>query len=313
MAGSDEGSQTARAAADVEEGKADVFGEAGVSPTSEQLQEIRNRVPAQVHDYLDLGTFYFFLNTQLPPFNDIHARQAINFAVDRNKALEAYHQQGRVTCQILPPNFLGYHPFCPYTLDPNDAGTWGAPDFRKANHQVALSGTRGDIIRMAEFAPFADVAEYVRTVLVSLGYHVSLKVFPGPGENFGRFYAYVADSSKRVNMAGFWFTSASTSPASFVTSQLSCPARVFANPNNTNTSLYCNPRVDHEITQAVDVQLTDPAASTPLWAKVDRDLTLDAPWLSLFTQGGVDFVSKRVGNYQHNPVYQILLDQLWVK
>jgi len=60
------------------------------------------------------------------------------------------------------------------------------------------------------------------------------------------------------------------------------------------------------------VQLTEPAASTPLWAKVDQEATLDAPWLSLFTQGGVDFVSKRVGNYQHNPVYQILLDQLWV-
>jgi len=60
------------------------------------------------------------------------------------------------------------------------------------------------------------------------------------------------------------------------------------------------------------VQLTDPAASAPLWAKVDQDATLDAPWLSLFTQGGVDFVSKRVGNYQHNPVYGILLDQLWV-
>ncbi len=96
-----------------------MFGEAGVSPTNEQLQEIRNRLPAQVHDYLDLRTFFFFLNTQLRPFNDIRVRQAINFAVKRNKALEAYHQQGRVTCQILPPNFLGYRPFCPYGLDPN--------------------------------------------------------------------------------------------------------------------------------------------------------------------------------------------------
>jgi peptide/nickel transport system substrate-binding protein len=60
------------------------------------------------------------------------------------------------------------------------------------------------------------------------------------------------------------------------------------------------------------VQLSDPAASAPLWAKVDQEATLDAPWLPLLTQGGVDFVSKRVGNYQHNPLYQILLDQLWV-
>jgi uncharacterized protein (DUF2164 family) len=27
----------------------------------------------------------------------------------------------------------------------------------------------------------------------------------------------------------------------------------------------------------------------------------------------VDFVSKRVGNYQYNPKWGVLLDQLWVK
>ncbi len=27
----------------------------------------------------------------------------------------------------------------------------------------------------------------------------------------------------------------------------------------------------------------------------------------------VDFVSRRVGNYQHNPQWGVLLDQLWVK
>ncbi len=307
--GSDGASQTARAVADVEEGNADVFGVALDSPTNEQLQEIRNRVPAQVHDYLDLGTFYFFLNTQLPPFNDVRVRQAINFAVNRNRALEAYYQQGRVTCQILPPNFLGYRPFCPYALDPNDAGTWDAPDISKATRMVAESGTGGQLIRMAEWAPFGPVATYVASVLRSLGYRVSLKLF----SDFGAFYPYVADSRNRVHMAGFWSVSSSTSPAGWFSSALTCAARAFADPNNFNPGLYCNPKLDAQIAQATDVQLTDPAASAPLWAKVDQEMTLDAPWLSLFTQGGVDFVSKRVGNYQHNPVYGVLLDQLWVK
>jgi ABC-type transport system substrate-binding protein len=164
---------------------------------------------------------------------------------------------------------------------------------------------------MAEFEPFADVARHVASVLRSLGYRVSLKLLPGPGEDFFPFYQYVADSRNRVHMAGFWVVSSSTSPASWFTDGLSCAARAFANPNNGNPALYCNRKLDTKIAHAVDVQLTDPAASTPLWAKVDQEATLDAPWLPLFTQGGVDFVSKRVGNYPHNPVYQILLDQLW--
>jgi peptide/nickel transport system substrate-binding protein len=230
--------------------------------------------------------------------------------VNRNKALEAYYQQGRVTCQIMPPNFLGYRPFCPYALDPNDAGTWDAPDVSKAARLVAESGTRPQLIHMAEWEPFGDVARYVASVLRSLGYRVSLKLFPA--SDFGSFYAYVADSRSRVDMAGFWVLSPSTSPAAWFTSDLTCASRVFASPNNFNTGFYCNPKLDAEMAHAADVQLTDPAASAPLWAKIDQEATLDAPWLSLFTQGGVEFVSKRVGNYQHNPVYQILLDQLWV-
>jgi hypothetical protein len=120
-------------------------------------------------------------------------------------------------------------------------------------------------------------------------------------------------SDRRIGwLCSFWVISASTSPASWITSQLGCAARAFANPNNGNPSLFCDRSLDSEIAHAVDVQITDPAASTPLWATIDHEATLDAPLLSLFTQGGVDFVSRRLGNYQHNPVYQILLDQLWV-
>jgi peptide/nickel transport system substrate-binding protein len=50
----------------------------------------------------------------------------------------------------------------------------------------------------------------------------------------------------------------------------------------------------------------------PLWSEIDRAATDEAPRLTLLTEGGVDFVSDRVGNYQHNPAYGILLDQLWV-
>ena len=31
------------------------------------------------------------------------------------------------------------------------------------------------------------------------------------------------------------------------------------------------------------------------------------------TPRNVDLVSKRVGNYQHHPLFGVLLDQLWVK
>ena len=38
-----------------------------------------------------------------------------------------------------------------------------------------------------------------------------------------------------------------------------------------------------------------------------------APWVPLLSIRHVNFVSKRVGNYQFNPVMFALLDQMWVR
>ena len=42
-------------------------------------------------------------------------------------------------------------------------------------------------------------------------------------------------------------------------------------------------------------------------------MTDQAPWVDLFNPKQIDFLSKRVGNYQWNPQWYILIDQLWVK
>lgn len=42
-------------------------------------------------------------------------------------------------------------------------------------------------------------------------------------------------------------------------------------------------------------------------------ITDRAPTVSLFAGQLPYFVSERVGNYQYHPVYEILLDQLWVR
>jgi hypothetical protein len=44
-----------------------------------------------------------------------------------------------------------------------------------------------------------------------------------------------------------------------------------------------------------------------------RDLTDLAPWVPLYTQYGADFVSTRVGNYQHHPLWGALFAQLRVR
>ena len=59
--------------------------------------------------------------------------------------------------------------------------------------------------------------------------------------------------------------------------------------------------------------MQDPAAATSLWQQVEQSLLVQAPVVPAYNRSAVDFVSKRVGNYQFNPQWGVLLDQLWVK
>ncbi len=66
----------------------------------------------------------------------------LSFAVDRAASTNAWGgpSLAEPTCQILPPNFPGYRPYCPYTAGSTKHGKWSAPDLATARALVARSG-----------------------------------------------------------------------------------------------------------------------------------------------------------------------------
>lgn len=67
------------------------------------------------------------------------------------------------------------------------------------------------------------------------------------------------------------------------------------------------------MSRAAAVQVEDPAAATALWQQVEQALLAHAPVVPTHNRRNVDFVSKRIGNYQYNPQWGLLLEQAWVK
>jgi hypothetical protein len=57
----------------------------------------------------------------------------------------------------------------------------------------------------------------------------------------------------------------------------------------------------------------DPLAADVLWARLDREFTDLAIWLPTVTPNETDLISHRFANYQYNPVWGALIDQMWIR
>ncbi len=270
--------------------------------------ELATRYAAQVHIFPVPGIYGLFLNTRLAPFDKLAARQAVNFAIDRRKALAPFGgtEGASVTCQILPVGTPGYAPYCAYTQRPG--GVWNAPDLVRARQLVARSGTRGD--KVVVWAPAhqrpAAVARLAVQTLDELGYRASVKLVPlGPSAYFAKVY----DPSNRVQ-AGFVGWASEYPAASQFLSIFTCQSAADA---NTSASQLCNHGLDRAIDRARVAQSEDPPNLNASWASIDRRVGALAPWVPLVNAREVLVVSRRVGNVQFNPEWGTLIDQLWVK
>ncbi|HXJ64223.1 MAG TPA: ABC transporter substrate-binding protein, partial [Actinomycetota bacterium] len=270
-------------------------------PPADQLSTLTTRYAGRVHPYLQASTFYVALNTTMPPFDNEDARRAVSYAFDRGATLtiQGGQQAGRVTCQFLPPDFPGYRPYCPYTVDPNpETGAWSDPDVEKANQLVARSGTSGADVEVWTPGYTKRFGPYVVRLLDSLGYHATLH---GAGGYFTK--AYPPGPGVQVAIDG-WIQDYPS--ADNFLSLMECGRA-------ENLARLCDPRVEAALTKARAAQTSRPELASALWADVDH-LAVDlAAQVDFVNAAGIDFLSTRVGNAQHNPQWGLLFDQMWVR
>jgi YVTN family beta-propeller protein len=292
----------------VERGASDVA--IGLVPpmSKEALDALATRHPGQLHMSPVLATNFFFLNMRVPPFDDARVRRAVNYAFDREAFAQLLGRAFAPTCQILPPNYPSYHRTCPYSAS-------GSARLDKARALVRSSGTAGASVAVWVPAPVAVQGRFMVSVLDSVGYHARLKAvaIKAPA-GIGPYFDAILDSRLRVQTGYYGWFSDFPSDVSFIQPMFSCSAFVPGQPAATsNASELCNRSIDGQIKRATAVQAENPAAASLLWQKLERAILELAPMVPTYNRQNVDFVSERVGNYQYNPQWGPLLDQLWVK
>ena len=272
---------------------------------TERVPELLSSHAGQVHLAPESAIFYASLNTQTPPFDDVRVRRAVNLAVDRGAIAALFEGRGFPTCQILPVAFPGYVPYCPYTRSPGT--TWTAPDLAEARELIARSGTADSRVvvwagpETFKIFPVVAVGRYFVELLDDLGYDAALKVVA-----HGPFMRGVFDPQGRVQTTSAGWGTDYPAESGYLPPLVTCGS-VF------NIAHFCDRGIERQMEEATNLQLVDPLAAHALWSSIEHHILDLAPLVPLLNRSGGVFVSERLGNFQLNPQWGPLIDQMWVR
>ena len=297
---------------EVENGQADEVFDGDTIP-ADRLAELNSpQYASQVHVNSLTADWYWALNTKVPPFNNLKARQAINYAANRSAYVKIAGGPSLAvpTCQILPPNFPGYKPYCPYTSGTNFT-KWTGPDLAKARQLVAQSGTKG--MKVVVNSTTDELGKALAAQMVSdldaIGYNASTQLLTA-----GIQYPFIqnSDNIHKWNVTYSAWYQDYPAASDFLNVLLGCGSIHPGSNASPNIAEFCDPAIQAQMNKANILGETNPTASNNEWATVDREVTDQAPWVDMYNPKQIDFLAKNVHGYEWNPQWYILIDQQWL-
>jgi peptide/nickel transport system substrate-binding protein len=258
-------------------------------PISDRLPEVRAQYADRFRFEESINTYYWWMNTQEPPFNDLRVRQAVNYAIDPEALNRVFGGRLHPTQQILPPGMPGYQE---YKLYPG-------PDMAKAQQLMSEANPSDkDITVWTDDEPDRKrLGEYYEDVLKQLGFNTTLKVISGD------VYFTTIGNAKTPDLdTGFsdWFQDF-PHPDDFFRPLLNGESIL---PTNSNNFSHVNiPENDAKMDELLKKLLTDPGVEDE-YAALDKAYMEQAVWAPYGNEEFTTFVSDRL---DFDTVYHHLL------
>ncbi len=264
-------------------------------PFPGKMRRLSASYTTQLHENASPFMIYLTLDDTSSPFKNVLARRALNYAVNRTRYARLA-PPAQPTCLILPPGTPGYAPSCPYPQN-----------LRRAKQLVRQSGTKGDRVNLVWPKTQLTPGKYVESVLRGLGYDVHLYATPD-NNYYGRVFAMSHHHLVASNGWGADYPAAS----GYLEPLLSCR---YAETDTTgfNLSHFCDPALDALMQRAKSLQQSQPAKAAKLWQQADSRAVADAAFVPLSISQDIMFTSKDAQNYEYQPNFGVLWDQIWLE
>jgi len=226
---------------------------------------------------------YIVFNAQSPPLDKVKVRQAIGYAIDREKIInELLLGQAKVANSILPESSWAYTPGTQYSYNP-----------AKAKQLLQEAGYKGEPIVFKYGSSNVAVNNYsqaIQSSLNAIGLNVQIETMEvnvlRKQLAQGQFQMYtgiwIGGNQDPIFLRDLFRSD--KIPGQYV----SC----------CNRGRYSNPQVDKLLTDAIDT--TDQAQAKELYGKAWNIISDDLPLLPLWYPANMVVYNKRVGNIKIN-------------
>jgi len=271
---------------EVEQGKVDWMKN---QPPPDRYQDLKRKYEGtQFSEVPTISVYYFWLNTQKPPFDDLRVRQAVNYALDPAALERIYAGTIKRTQQILPSQMPGYEKF---ELYPHNLA--------KAKELIAQAdpSDRQVTVWTLNLAPNNEAGEYFEGVLKQLGFDVKLKEISA-----STYFTLISNTNTPDLDAGWsnWLLDY-PHPNDYFQPQLSGEA--ILPTGNTNWAMFDVPAINAKIKRLGREQLGSKQEAE--YAALDKEVMKQAPWAPFGTLALGTFVSDQVDveNVIVSPIY----------
>lgn len=248
------------------------------------LNLLKNNANLKIEQFDGSNIQYIGLNTQSPPLNNVKVRQAIGYAIDKDKVIrELLSGQAKVAQSILPESSWAYTAGTKYTYDP-----------AKAKQLLQEAGYKNESIKFkfaSGNAAFNSFVQAIQNNLKDVGLNVEIEPLDP-----GTLRDQLRTGQFQLN-TGVWI--GGNQDPIFLKDLFTTGRIPGLGVACCNRSRYSNAEVDKLLEDAINE--IDREKAKQLYVQAWEKISADLPLLPLWYPANMVVSNKRIGNVKISP------------
>ncbi len=237
------------------------------------------------------------MNAEMPPFDNVHLRRAVAFAVDRQRWAKARNGTLIPAGQLLPPAVAGHD---------DNIGNVQHFDLARAKEEMRLAGFPNGIEESfalwgTDSATMRTYAELLQADLAKIGIKIHFKLVNFP------VYLEETGKPKRAQILYTGWIMDYPDASSFLSIVSSATK---TSQNSSNRAFYSHPWLDKQLDQALVER--DPKKRVQMYREANAFVAREAPWAFFANSAATQAWQPYVKNYRLHPMYWIPVNKVWL-